>query len=71
MPDNQLPGVTIPPGKTFPESDWFERPDIEPGTPFLQTPSPDKEGVKGSISPHQLFSLFTFEIIRENKVFVR
>jgi hypothetical protein len=68
MPDNEFPGLTAQSDKAFPASNWFERPDLEPGTPFVQSPPQD---VNRRISPHTLFSLFTFEIIRENKVFVR
>jgi hypothetical protein len=45
----------------------FYRPDTEPGTAFTQT-SPV---TGGSISPDQLFSFFTYEVILERKVFVR
>jgi hypothetical protein len=45
----------------------FQRPDIRPGMPFTQT-SPEPVG---SMSPHEQFHFFTYEIILEKKVFVR
>jgi len=54
------------------ENGGLERPETETGTPFLQTSSsPETEETKGALSPHQLFTLFTFDIILEKKVFVR
>jgi hypothetical protein len=71
MPQHKLPTDTKVPARSFPESNWFERLDTERGIPFRQTSSPDKDGVKGAISPHQLFIFFTYEVILEKKIFVR
>jgi hypothetical protein len=71
MPQHILPPDTKVPVRSFPESNWFERPDTERGIPFRQTSSPDKDGAKGDISPHQLFSFFTYDVILEKKIFVR
>ena len=70
MPQNKPPRSTKILSRPIPETNWFERQDAERGTPFKQT-SPDKEGTKGIMSPYRLFSLFTYEIILEKKVFVR
>jgi hypothetical protein len=63
MPQQQIPDGARPDARRLP--------DIQLSTPFVQTSSPDKEGMKGAISPHQLFSFFTFDIMLEKKVFVR
>jgi hypothetical protein len=70
MRNDQVPAIEGRPGRMFPESNWFERPDTEPVTPFAEKPSPPNEGKEGRISPHQLFSLFTGEVMRDNTLFV-
>jgi hypothetical protein len=69
MPQKKLPDEMTRPGRVHPGIVRFEPPDVEAGTPFTQTSS--SAGTEGSLSPHQLFSFFTYEIILEKKVFVR
>ena len=71
MPDSQRPDLAKQVRKTFPDSNWFERPETEPSTPFEQMASPDNDDSKDFIAPHELFCLFTFDIIQAKKVFIR